>query len=207
MSLRAFAVVVCVVAAVVAHVRPALAIPPFSKEFEAKYVKPDSADEKEKAFAAAATNMKTGKCNVCHAPGDKKVRNAYGKQLSMLLKKDNFKAERLKDDGDKAKAEIIAALDAVAALKSGDDKSPTFGELIAQGKLPGGDAPPAEQRQAGRARTRASPGTRRGRVDAFARRAGSDRQDSKARRHRAGPGDERRLAGRRLPSGRHAAER
>ena len=31
----------------------------------------------------------------------------------------------------------------MAALKSGDEKSPTYGELIAQAKLPGGDAPPA----------------------------------------------------------------
>ncbi len=144
MSLRALAIAVCVVAAVGVNVRVARAIPPFWKEFEAKYVKPDSADEKEKAFAAAAENAKTGKCNVCHMGSDKKMRNAYGKQVAMLLKKDNFKPERLKDDGDKAKAEIAAALEAVAALKSGDDKSPTFGELIAQGKLPGGEAAPAE---------------------------------------------------------------
>jgi hypothetical protein len=142
--LRVSILAVVVVAHLVAKIPSAQAIPPFSKEWEAKYVKADSADEKDKAFAALTTNMKTGKCNVCHAAGqEKKVRNAYGKQLSMLLKKDNFKAERLKEEADKCKAEIIAALDAVAAMKSGDDKSPTFGELIAMGKLPGGD-PPAE---------------------------------------------------------------
>jgi hypothetical protein len=142
---RALVVALCAVAAALGTKLPsAQALPPFWKEFEAKYVKPDSADEKEKAFAPVAANAKTGKCFVCHAIGqEKKVRNAYGKQLSMLLKKDNFKAERLQAEADKCKAEIIAALDAVAAMKSGDDKSPTFGELIAQGKLPGGD-PPAE---------------------------------------------------------------
>jgi hypothetical protein len=142
--LRTVLIAACVAAILGAKLPRAIAIPPFSKEFEAKYVKPDSADEKDKAFAAAATNAKTGKCNVCHVAGqEKKVRNAYGKQLAMLLKKDNFKAERLKEEADKCKAEIIAALDTVAAMKSGDDKSPSFGELIAQGKLPGGDAPAA----------------------------------------------------------------
>ncbi len=123
------------------QVPSAKGIPPFMKEFTAKYVKPDSADEKDKAFAELVT--KTTKCNVCHVGTDKKMRNAYGKQLNMLLKKDNFKADRLAAEADKCTAEIVAALDAVAALKSGDDKSPTFGELIAQAKLPGGDAPAA----------------------------------------------------------------
>jgi hypothetical protein len=120
----------------------AQALPPFFKEFQGKYVKADSDDEKDKAFTVLVTQ--TTKCNVCHVAGkDKKARNAYGMQLSMLLKKENFKAERLKDEAEKCTAEIVAALDAVAAMKSGDDKSPTFGELIASGKLPGGDAPAA----------------------------------------------------------------
>lgn len=124
------------------HVSRTWAIPPFLKEFEAKYVKPDSADEKDKAFATLVKT--TAKCNVCHVPGpDKKQRNAYGQKLAALLKKDNFKADRLKAEPDATKAEMIAAFDAVAAMKSGDDASPTFGELIAQGKSPGGDAPAA----------------------------------------------------------------
>ncbi len=124
------------------RIHSARALPPFSKEWVAKYTKPDSTDEKDKAFAEQVT--KTVKCQVCHVgTTDKKMRNAYGKQLSMLIKKDNFKAERLQAEPDKCKAEIIAALDAVAAMKSGDDKSPTFGELIALRKLPGGDLAPA----------------------------------------------------------------
>jgi hypothetical protein len=120
----------------------AQAIPPFFKEFQGKYVKPDSDDEKDKAFTVLVTQ--TAKCNVCHVAGkDKKARNVYGMQLSMLLKKENFKAERLKDEADKCTAEIVAALDAVAAIKSGDGSSPTFGELIVAGKLPAGDAPAA----------------------------------------------------------------
>jgi hypothetical protein len=136
-----------VAVALVGKMPSARAMPPFFKEFQAKYVKADSADEKDKAFATLVTA--TAKCNVCHVVGpDKKVRNAYGKQLSTLLKKENFKAERLKDEPDKVKAEITAALEAVAAMKSGDDKSSTFGELIAGGKLPGGDVKPAETAQA-----------------------------------------------------------
>ncbi len=141
-QLRTFSIATCAAAiALCGHLPSARALPPFSKEFQAKYLKPDSADEKEKAFATLVTGQV--KCNVCHLGTDKKMRNAYGKQLSMLLKKENFKAPRLKDEADKCKAEIDAAMDAVAAMKSGDDKSPTFGELIAQGKLPGGDAPEA----------------------------------------------------------------
>ena len=136
---------VCVAVAMFARVPLASALPPFWKEFEARYVKPDSADEKEKAFVAAATNAKTGKCNVCHVAGqEKKARNRYGMALNTLLKKDNFKPERLKDEADKVKAEILAAFDAVAAMKSGEGEAPTYGELIAQGKLPGGDAPAAD---------------------------------------------------------------
>jgi Leucine Rich repeat len=124
-------------------VRSAVALPPFFKEFQAKYLKPDSSDPKDQEFATLVA--KTTKCNVCHVQGKpKKVHNAYGTQLSMILKKENFKPARLKAEPDKVKEEIDAALDAVAAKKSGDEKSPTFGELIAQGKLPGGDGKPAQ---------------------------------------------------------------
>jgi hypothetical protein len=141
---RAGLVAICaVVVSLVGRLPAAMGLPPFFKEFQGKYVKADAADDKDKAFANAVTQ--TAKCNVCHVAGqDKKSRNPYGKQLSMLLKKDNFKAERLKDEADKCKAEIVAALDAVAALKSGDDASPTFGELIAKGKLPGGEVKAAD---------------------------------------------------------------
>ncbi|HEX5446153.1 MAG TPA: hypothetical protein VFW87_20160 [Pirellulales bacterium] len=123
------------------HLPSAQALPPFFKEFQATYLKPDSADAKEKEFAALV--IEKVKCNVCHvAKKPKKMRNAYGTALSELLKKDKFKADRLKAEPDKVKEEIVAAFNAIAAKKSGDDKSPTFGELIAQHKLPGGDATP-----------------------------------------------------------------
>ena len=112
----------------------AQAILPFKKQFDEKYVKKESTDPKDQAFAAA---VKKANCLVCHAKNaegkeDKKVRNAYGKALDVLLDK---KAD--KDDVPK----IQAALDAVAKEKSNPDdpKSPTFGDLIKEGKLPGGD--------------------------------------------------------------------
>ncbi len=142
MSVRRVAqVAVCCAVGLIFSGPQALAIPPFMKEFQAKYAKPDSADEKEKEYAKIL--VETVKCNVCHVQGEpKKVRNAYGTELSKLLKKDDFKSERLKEEPEKCSAEIVAALDAVAAMKSSGEDSPTFGEIIAQYKLPV-DAPAA----------------------------------------------------------------
>jgi hypothetical protein len=123
--------------------RAALALPPFFKQFQETYLKPESEDEKDKEFAALVTTKV--KCEVCHIKGKpKKMRNAFGLQLSELLDKNNFKPARLKAEPEKVTEEIAAAFETVAAKKSGDDESPTFGELIAQHKLPGGDAQPAE---------------------------------------------------------------
>jgi cytochrome c553 len=112
----------------------AQAIAPFKKEFDEKYVKKESADPKDQEFAAA---VKKANCLVCHAKNaegkeDKKIRNAYGKALDILLDK--------KTDA-KDVAKIQGALDTVAKEKSNPDdpNSPTFGDLIASGKLPGGN--------------------------------------------------------------------
>jgi len=116
------------------------AVAPFLKEFQAKYVKKDSKEAKAKSLAGAVANADTGKCFVCHVKGEKKtVRNAYGVQLSKLLDKDKFKAKRVKAEAEQVKKEINEALDKVAKMFSieGNDKSPTFGQLIAAGKLPG----------------------------------------------------------------------
>jgi cytochrome c2 len=105
----------------------AKAIGPFKDGFNALYVKADSSDAKDKAFAQQVAKAR---CNVCHVGEDKEQRNTYGKELAKLL-------DRKKDKADKAK--IQAALKKVAAMKSNasDPSSPTFGELIQQGKLPG----------------------------------------------------------------------
>ncbi len=121
----------CGVAAglLLAPAESAHAIAPFKKEFDAKYVKEDPSTPEEIAFAAA---VKKVKCNVCHVGKKKKDRNAYGDALDALLDR---KADM------KNKAKIQEALDKVADMKSDadDPNSPTFGELIKQGKLPGGE--------------------------------------------------------------------
>jgi hypothetical protein len=104
------------------------AIPPFKKEFDAKYVKKDSTDPVDIQFVAAVEEVK---CNTCHKGKDKKLRNAYGEALAELLDK---KADA------KDPEKIQKALADVESKPSNpeDDKSPTFGELIKKGELPGG---------------------------------------------------------------------
>jgi hypothetical protein len=104
----------------------ARAIPPFKKEFDAKYVKADSTEEADKALAKAVDKVK---CNTCHLGKDKKKRNTYGEQLAELLDK--------KEDA-KNKEKIQKALETVSALKIDPEKddSPTFGDLLKAGKLP-----------------------------------------------------------------------
>ena len=108
-------------------VKPANALKNFKDEFDAKYVKADSDDPKEKALAAAVERVK---CLVCHEGKSKKNRNPYGRQLAELLDRTTDKENLEK---------IHKALDKVAKTKVDAKKkdSPTFGDLIAQGKLPG----------------------------------------------------------------------
>ncbi len=108
--------------------RPAQAVPLFKKKFDEKYVK-DSSDQKFKDAAKEAN------CGICHDAKDKKLRNDYGKALSELLKKDQFKAAREKAQPDVVKKEIFDAFEKVESKKS--EKGKTFGELIKAGELPG----------------------------------------------------------------------
>ena len=116
----------------------AKAIKPFSDQFKAKYVKEKPANDKEKALAEAVAKVK---CLVCHVGKSKKNRNAYGRQLAELLDK--------KTDKENVK-KIQAALDKVAKTKIDAKKkdSPTFGDRIAQGKLPGGEPKKEEAKKA-----------------------------------------------------------
>lgn len=108
------------------------AIPPFEKEFKVLYYKPDSSDANEQELAKALDGLGTKMCNACHVGTKKKDRNAYGFELDKLLDK----------TADKNNPEKIRkALEEVAAMKSNskDPNSPTFGELMKQGKLPSDD--------------------------------------------------------------------
>jgi cytochrome c2 len=109
----------------------------FRDEFVAAYVKAESDNPKEKGFAAA---VEKAKCNICHVGKVKKNRNRYGKALAELL-------SRKTDTEDKEK--IQAALKKVEAKRCDpkNEKSPTFGELIRAGKLPG-EEPKSSESQA-----------------------------------------------------------
>ncbi len=98
----------------------------FRDQFVTVYVKPDSGDPKDNAFAEA---VEKAKCNICHVGKVKKNRNDYGKALGEIL-------SRKTDTENKEK--ILAALKKVEAkqVNPKDDKSPTFGDLIRAGKLP-----------------------------------------------------------------------
>jgi hypothetical protein len=121
-----FALVVGVVLAVAAgsSAREAFAIKQFFDEFKTVYVKDGT------PLAAA---VETAKCNVCHVGKSKKDRNAYGNALAEKLDK--------KEDA-KNVEKIRKALEDVEALPSDPAKadSPSFGALLKEGKLPGGNA-------------------------------------------------------------------
>ena len=91
--------------------------------------------------------MKNARCWLCHSydpekPKKKTKRNRYGSELSKLL-------DNKKDKKDVKK--MAAAFKQVALLQVDrkDKKSPTYGELIQQGKLPGGKPvmPPKKEKK------------------------------------------------------------
>ena len=124
------------IVATVGLAQTGFAFPQFQKEFVAMYVKEKAAPgkvgaggEKEPSFEELATGAKT-KCYVCHQGKKRKDRNPYGLELS------NFLTKKDKKDTEK----IVKALKDVAKMhvNAKDKKSPTYGELIEAGKLPGG---------------------------------------------------------------------
>jgi hypothetical protein len=112
------------VVAVVISVRPAHAIMQFQKEWIKLYV----GDDKDSDFAK---EVKKAGCFICHQGKLRKHHNPYGIHLVDLLDK---KADM------KNPEKIIEAIKKIEPLHSvaGDDKSPTYGELIKKGELPGG---------------------------------------------------------------------
>jgi cytochrome c2 len=102
--------------------REAFAIKQFFDEFKEVYAKEGS---------PLAAEVETAKCNVCHKGKSKKDRNAYGEALAKLLDKKEDKANKEK---------IRQALETVAQESSdpATPDAPTFGALLAEGKLPGG---------------------------------------------------------------------
>ena len=106
-----------------------MAIAPFQKAFYEKYIN----RKKNPEFYA---KVKIAKCWLCHnydpeEPKKKKKNNSYSLELAKLLDKEKDKKEKEK---------ILKALETVAAIHSDpkNESSPTYGELITQGKFPGG---------------------------------------------------------------------
>lgn len=133
--MRQIALVLCVaVLASLAFAKPAQAIPQFQKEFITLYV----GEDKESDFAKL---VKQAGCFSCHQGKLKKNHNPYGIHLVPLLDK---KADM------KNPEKIIEALKKVEAMHSvpGDDTSPTYGDLIKEGKLPGGSLDDAKKEPA-----------------------------------------------------------
>ncbi len=132
--MRTFALTMfCAVALSGFTVNSASAIAPFQAVFIKEYINDHPNEEFAKMVKTKA------KCHICHQ--GKKIgphHNAYGKHLVELLD-----AKTDKKDVEKIKA----ALATVAEMHSDpeDDKSPTYGELIAKGELPGGDLEKAKE--------------------------------------------------------------
>ena len=110
-------------------VRPAAALATFQAAFIKEYIN----NHKDPEFAKFVKTK--AKCNICHrgkATPKNVWHNAYGKELVKLL-------DPKKDARNQKK--VLEALQKVATIHTDpkDEKSPTYGELIAEGKLPGGD--------------------------------------------------------------------
>ena len=118
------------IALAVIPARPVFAIKQFKAEFDKKYNVTAPTNESEKALAE---KVSAAQCNVCHEGPSKKKRNHTAKLDVYLDRKlDTYDMEKIQDALKKVESEHS---------KKGDDKSPTFGELIKMGKLPG-DANP-----------------------------------------------------------------
>ena len=83
--------------AVAFSLQSASALPPFNKEWTAKYVEGNSNTKFVEAVG-------TAKCNVCHEGTSKKMHNAYGKAVKKYLTKADF--DVIKADPDKSKKYI-----------------------------------------------------------------------------------------------------
>src|SRR6266702_2698965 len=91
----------------------ASALPPFNKEWMAKY----NDGNKNSKYAEA-------KCNVCHAGESKKMKNEYGKAVGKFLTKAKY--NEIKADEDVAKKYILEGLQKAEAEKGAAGKS--YGE-------------------------------------------------------------------------------
>jgi hypothetical protein len=107
------------------------AIEPFMKAFRRLYVVPETPLE---------ARFDEARCNVCHIPGMKEIRNDYGIAVGKYLKKADFVGAAKKFDSVKG-AEARKAMEK-GLLQAAGEKSfrgSLFRELIKAGKLPAAD--------------------------------------------------------------------
>jgi hypothetical protein len=121
------ACLVIVVVAGAVSVQSASALPPFNKEWMAKY-KDGNSNSK---FVEA---VETAKCNVCHEGMSKKMKNEYGKTVGKYLTKAKY--NEIKEDEAAAKKYILEGLQKAEGEKNGSGK--TYGEMLKTGILPAG---------------------------------------------------------------------
>ena len=122
-------VCLCLVLGVLAiawSVNSASALPPFNKEWTARYVEGNG----NAKFVEAVS---TAKCNVCHEGTSKKQHNEYGKVVKKYLTKAKY--TEIKEDEAAGKKYIIESLQKAEAEKSPSGK--TYGEMLKAGTLPG----------------------------------------------------------------------
>src|SRR5207244_12428487 len=87
----------------------ASALPPFNKEWMAKYKE----GNKNAKFVEA---VDTAKCNVCHAGMSKKEKNEYGKAVGKYLTKAKY--NEIKEEEAKARQYILDGLQKAEAEKN-----------------------------------------------------------------------------------------
>jgi hypothetical protein len=101
------------------------ALPPFYDEWKVKYVEGNP----NAKFVAAA---EAAKCNVCHAPFNKKKRNEYGTALKTYLSRAGY--EKVKANPAESKAYINEGLTRAETNLAPDGQ--TFIQRITAGNLP-----------------------------------------------------------------------
>jgi hypothetical protein len=117
--------VVLGVVAVAISMQSASALPPFNKEWTAKYIEGNTNTK----FVEAAG---TAKCNVCHMGTSKKDHNPYGQAVKKYLTKAKY--NEIKEDADAAKKYIAEGLAKSEGEKNAAGKS--WGEIIKGGGIP-----------------------------------------------------------------------
>ena len=131
---------VAVVAASSVSIQSAFAVKAFADGFVEFYNLKEPSTDAQKKLAAEVAEVK---CNVCHGGKSKKIRNEYGHALGELLDKEDFGSKRRKEEPEKVKEEIEAALKKIEDTKSKSGQ--TFGEKIKAGELPAAEGTDSEE--------------------------------------------------------------